>query len=94
MDRNRLFGGNPLGVLIRLVLLSIVVGIVMSALNIRPQNIIYHLRLLLDRISALGFGVFEGAFGYFALGAVIVIPIWLLIRLLSVFGGGSGSPKS
>lgn len=94
MDMNRLFGGNPLGVLLRLVLLSVIVGVVMSALNIRPQNIVWHLRLLLDRISALGFGIFEGALGYFALGAVIVIPIWLIIRLLSAFGGGNGSNKS
>lgn len=36
MDKNRLFGGNPLGVLVRLVVLSIIVGVVMSALNIRP----------------------------------------------------------
>lgn len=92
MDRNRLFGGNPLGVLVRLVVVSIIVGIVMSALNIRPQNIVHHFRILLDRISALGFGIFEGAFGYFALGAVVVIPIWLVIRLLSAFGGGGNGP--
>ena len=89
MDTNRLFGGNPLGVIVRLVVLSIVVGIVMSALDIRPENIIYHVRLLIERISRLGFGIFETAIGYFLLGAAVVIPIWLVVRLLGALGGRS-----
>ncbi len=93
MDRNRLFGGNPIGVLLRLVLLSIIVGIVMSALDIRPENLVYHLRLLIHRISDLGFGVFEGAFGYFMLGAVVVIPIWVVLRLLGLLGGRNDRPN-
>lgn len=87
MDQDRLFGGNPLGVILRLIVLSVVVGIVMSALGIHPGNILYHLHVLADRISRLGFGIFESAFGYFLLGAVIVIPIWLISRLLGVFRG-------
>jgi Family of unknown function (DUF6460) len=84
MDRERLFGGNPLGVIIRLVVLSIVVGIVLSALDIHPANILDRLRLLVLRIYDMGFGLFQNAFGYLILGAVIVVPIWLLTRLLSV----------
>ena len=89
MDKNRLFGGNPIGVIVRLVVLSIIVGIVMSALNIRPENILYHVRLLIQRISELGFGVFEGALGYFLLGAAVVVPVWLIARLLGALGGRS-----
>ncbi len=33
MDLERFLGGNPLGIVIRLVLISIVVGIAMSALG-------------------------------------------------------------
>ncbi len=88
MDRNGLFGGNPIGVIVRLVVLSIIVGIVMSALNIRPENIFFHVRMLIRRISDLGFGIFEGAVGYFLLGAVIVIPIWIIARIFGAIGGG------
>jgi hypothetical protein len=84
MDRELLFGGNPLGVIIRLAVLSIVVGIVLSALDIHPANIIDRLGLLVRRIYDMGFGLFQNAFGYLILGAVIVIPIWLLTRLFSV----------
>lgn len=82
MDNNRIFGGNPFLVIVRLVVISIIVGIVMSALNIRPENLVYHLQLIIRRISELGLGIFENAFGYLALGAVVVVPIWLVMRLL------------
>jgi len=85
MDRKHLFGGNPVAVIVRLVVLSIIVGVVLSALNIRPDELLYHARRLLQRIYDLGFGVFETAFGYFLLGAVVVIPIWLIARLLGLF---------
>ena len=84
---DKLFGGNPLGVILRLVVVSIIVGIVMSALGIHPGNIIYHLRLLVHRITSLGFGIFESAFAYFVIGAVVVIPIWLISRMLGGLGG-------
>ena len=88
MDGNRIFGGNPLGVFIRLILLSVVVGIVLSALGISPQNLIYHIRLLIQRIYDLGFESIEWAFQYFLLGALVVFPVWLIARLLGLLGGG------
>jgi uncharacterized membrane protein len=83
MDHNRIFGGNPWGVALRLAVLSVIVGIVLSALDIRPQEILGSLRLLVLRIYNLGFGAFESVLGYMLLGAVVVIPVWLLARLLS-----------
>ena len=85
MRLEQIFGGNPVGVIIRLVILSVVVGIILSALGITPDNIVYRLGLLVRRIYDMGWGAVQWALGYFLLGAVIVIPIWLLSRLL---GGG------
>jgi uncharacterized membrane protein YqjE len=84
MDQYRLFGGKPIAVIIRLVVLSIIVGVVLSALNIRPHELIERLRLLVQRLSELGLSVVYDAFGYFLLGAVVVIPIWLIARLLGL----------
>ncbi len=81
MGWEKIFGGNPLGVIVRLVILSIVVGIVLSALGITPDNLFYHLRLLIERVYNMGWGAVEWAFGYFLIGAVIVVPIWLIARL-------------
>ena len=86
MDRDRIFGGNPLGIAVRLVLLSIVVGIVLSALGINPANFFYHLDLLIRRLYDFGFAWVEWLFRYFLIGAVVVFPIWIIARLLGVFG--------
>ena len=82
MDAKQFFGGSIAGTLIRLALISIVVGVVLSALGIHPQNIVQHLQLLVRRIYDLGFGAIEWAFHYFLLGAVIVMPVWLVVRLV------------
>jgi hypothetical protein len=83
MDRNTIFGGNPLGVIIRLVLLSIVVGIVLSVLGITPQNFLERLNTIVTNIYELGFGAFESVLGYLLLGAMVVVPIWLITRVVS-----------
>lgn len=87
MDRNKLFGGNPVSVIVRLVLLSIIVGIVLSALDITPRDLVFRLRLLLQRVYDMGFGAVEWALQYFLLGAVVVVPIWLVIALIDRLRG-------
>jgi hypothetical protein len=78
----RFLGGSPLAVAFRLILLSILVGVVLAAIGFDPWNIVNSIRLLFRRIWDLGFDAINGLWRYFLLGAVIVIPIWLLSRLL------------
>jgi hypothetical protein len=85
----RLFGGNPGLVLIRLVVLSLIVGILLAALGFSPYDIIDSVRRLVQRIYDMGFAAVEKAGRYFLLGAVIVFPIWLFARLLKLMGRGS-----
>jgi hypothetical protein len=82
MDRNTIFGGNPLGVILRLALISIAVGIVMKALGIDLSNFFYRLNELLRNIYDLGFGAIEWVLEYLLLGAMVVVPIWLIARLV------------
>ncbi|MEL6372837.1 MAG: DUF6460 domain-containing protein [Pseudomonadota bacterium] len=84
----RIFGGNPIAVIIRLVIISVIVGIVMAALDIQPQELIERLGLLARRIYDMGFGAIEWGLQYFLLGAIVVIPIWVIMRLI---GSARGS---
>lgn len=86
MDKQSIFGGNPLGVIVRLVLASIVVGIVLSALGITPQNFLYHIEVFLRRIYDLGFGTIDWLLQYLLLGAIVVIPIWVVARIFGLAG--------
>ena len=78
---SRFLGGSPLMVAFRLVLLSIHVGVVLAAIGFDPWNILESIRLLFQRLWNLGFDAVNWLWRYFLLGAVIVIPIWLLSRL-------------
>ncbi len=79
---NRFLGGSPLAVLGKLVLLSVLIGVVLSALGLDPWNIVQSLRRLFVNIWDMGFDAVRWLWQYFLLGAVIVIPIWLILRLL------------
>src|SRR5215470_15159273 len=83
----RFLGGTPLAVAFRLILLSILVGVVLAAIGFDPYNIIRSIELLFRRIWDLGFDVINWLWRYFLLGAVIVVPVFLLSRIF-------GSPRN
>jgi hypothetical protein len=77
----RFFGGPPLSVIFRLVLLSILVGVILEALGFDPLNILDSVQRLIWRIWDLGFDAVRFLWRYLLLGAVVVLPIWLITRL-------------
>jgi Family of unknown function (DUF6460) len=77
----RFLGGSPLSVAFRLILLSILVGVVLAAIGFDPWNILKSIRLLFQRIWDLGFDAVNWLWRYFLLGAVVVVPVWLLMRI-------------
>ena len=78
---SRLLGGPPLSVLARLVLLSIVVGVILSAIGLDPWNILHSVEKLIRDVWDMGFDAVRWLWRYFLLGAALVLPIWLLVRL-------------
>lgn len=84
----RFLGGSVIGVLIRLIALSIAVGVVMAWLDLTPWAVIESFRRFVQRILAHGFDAFRDVVGYFLLGAAIVVPIWLVIRLVKSVPAG------
>lgn len=84
MDGRTVFGGSPLAVVIRLALISIVVGVVLSALGINLRNFFDRINELLRAIYDLGFGAIDWLLQYLLLGAIIVVPIWAIARALAI----------
>ena len=80
---NRFLGGSPLAVLAKLVLLSILIGVVLSALGLDPWDIVSSIRRLIRNVWEMGFDAVRWLWQYFLLGAVIVIPIWVLMRVFN-----------
>jgi hypothetical protein len=80
---SRVLGGTPLAVLGRLILICILVGVVLNALGLDPFDIVQSIERLIRSIWNMGFDAFRWLWRYFLLGAVIVIPIWIIVRLVN-----------
>jgi hypothetical protein len=83
---NRFLGDAPLRVAVRLLLLSFLVGLVLSSLNIRPWQIYWWIERLFERLYVAGFDTLRNGLDYLLLGAVVVVPLFLLSRLLRAGG--------
>ena len=79
---NRFLGGSPLAVAGKLILLSVLIGVVLSALGLDPWNIVASLQRLIRDLWNMGFDAIRWLWQYFLLGAVLVIPIWIILRLI------------
>jgi len=79
----RWVGGSPLAVFGRLILVSVLVGVILSALGLDPWNILQSVQRLLLNVWNMGFDAVRWLWRYFLLGAVIVIPIWLIMRAVN-----------
>src|SRR5262245_21713076 len=79
---SRFFGGPPLSVVFRLILLSILVGVILKVLGLDPFNILRSIEDLIRYVWNMGLDALVWLWRYFLLGAVIVVPIWLIVRLM------------
>lgn len=84
----RFMGGSPLGVLLRLIALSVIVGIVLAWLNLTPMMVYARVRRVFEDLFSSGFAAVHDVVGYFLLGAAVVVPLWLIIRLFKAIPTG------
>jgi hypothetical protein len=79
---NRFLGDTPGRVLLKLLVMSFLLGVVMHTLGWSPLDLIDGLREIVNRIWAMGFDAIRRFADYILLGAVIVVPLFLVLRLL------------
>jgi len=84
---SRFLGGPPLSVAFRLILLCVLVGVILHALGFDPGNIVASIRRMVQAIWDMGFDAVRWVWRYFLLGAIIVIPIWLIVRFMRAPSG-------
>ena len=79
----RFLGDSPMRVLVKLAVFSVIAGIVMSAVGWTPRSIYDGFIRFFQRLWNLGFDAIYSSFEYLLLGAAVVVPVFLLIRLFS-----------
>jgi hypothetical protein len=81
---NRFLGGSPGAVFVRLLFVSLIVGAFLMWLDISPADIFRAITDLINRIWGLGFDAIRVVADYILAGAAIVVPVWLVLRLLNM----------
>ncbi|MBB4288341.1 hypothetical protein GGE16_000357 [Rhizobium leguminosarum] len=83
-DQANRFLGDSIGrTLIKLIVVSLIVGFVMTVFGLTPWNIIYGIRDFILEIWHRGFAALGRVGDYLILGATIVIPLFVILRLFS-----------
>ena len=80
---NKFLGDSPLRVFLKLVVVSFLVGIVMSTFGWSPVDLYYWVQDTVRYFWNMGFHAIDRFVGYLLLGAAIVVPAFLLLRLMS-----------
>jgi hypothetical protein len=81
---DRIFGGSPIPVLLRLLVLSFVVGLALWIFGIDPMDLWYHFGETVREVWENMGDFARWAIKYVALGAIVVLPLWIIFRILRV----------
>ena len=81
---NRFLGGSPVGVIVRLIVVSLIVGAAMVFFNLTPRDLIEGARQLIESILGSGLESLRTLALYIAYGAIVVVPIFIVARLLKM----------
>tara|TARA_R110002110_G_scaffold165930_13_gene366349 strand:- start:1729 stop:2001 length:273 start_codon:yes stop_codon:yes gene_type:complete len=81
---NRFFGGPIVPTLFKLAVASIAVGVVLAVFGIKPIDLWRNFLDTIGTIWAMGFDAIDWSVQYLLLGAVVVIPIFIAVRLWSM----------
>jgi len=79
----RFLGDSPLRVILKLLVVSFLVGLVMNAFGWSPMDVFYGIRKFFIDLWNLGFHAIDRFLGYILLGAAIVVPAFILLRIAS-----------
>ena len=77
----RIFGDRPFVAVAKLLALSLLVGLALTAIGIDPLHLAGSLQRVMHRAANLRAATFHWGWHCFLLGAILVIPGWMLVRL-------------
>ena len=74
-------GGSPLSVLVKLIFLSLLVGAFLAFLDVTPFELVNRIMRCLRSVFGLSFDTMRDIGRWIIYGAIIVVPIWVIVRL-------------
>ncbi len=86
MTMEKIFGGPIVRTLFMLVLLSFIVGLVFAIFGINPVDLWKEFGSTIERAWLLVFDAVNWGWQYAVLGAIVVLPVWIIYRVLMYIG--------
>jgi Family of unknown function (DUF6460) len=80
----KIFGGSIVSTLFWLAVLSFIVGLVFAIFGIDPVDLWKEFGTTIERTWSLVFDAVNWGWRYAVLGAIVVLPIWIIYRIMLV----------
>jgi hypothetical protein len=80
---NRLMGDTPGRTIVKLLILSVIVGFVMSMMGLSPWDLVRFVDNGIRELWHSGFRALGRIGDYLLVGAMIVIPAFIILRILN-----------
>jgi len=79
---SNLIGGSPVAVIVRLLVISFVAGLVLVTFGFEPETLYEMAYRGVRRLIEYGLGDMRQLLRIFITGAMVVFPVWVILRLL------------
>ncbi|AWY99899.1 MAG: DUF6460 domain-containing protein [Rhodobiaceae bacterium] len=73
---------NALAALVKFAIASVAIGAALSALDIQAADLLTDMGLTPEKMRIVLSGAVDWALPHFMLGAMVIVPIWLVLFLL------------
>ena len=73
---------NALAALVKFTIASVAIGATLSVLDIRAADVLTDMGVTPDKIRVVLSDAVDWALPHFMLGAMVIVPIWLVLFLL------------
>jgi hypothetical protein len=91
----KFIGGSPLAVAARLLVISLIVGMILYIAGFNAEELLNAIPRLINAIYDLGYKWIDVVVQWLVLGAIVVVPIWAIVRVMKfVSGFTKGGKKS
>jgi hypothetical protein len=72
---------NIIGTVLKLALLSLIAGLVMAQFGLKPGEVFVNAGAIARDVADRAVDGLRWAWGYLLAGAVVVVPVWLVVHL-------------
>jgi hypothetical protein len=79
---DKLIGGSPVAVAARLFVISLIVGMILYIFGFNAEELMKAIPKFIDEIYQLGFKWVDIVVEWLVLGAIVVVPIWAIVRVV------------